>query len=133
MQRRGFLKGLFGGVTAAGLLVTASPQEIEAFASPLVKDSPILLDEQPRQPSSIGQHLYNENGELVAFVTSIDVHVERIDVTTGSDSNVVYAPGHRTVNISAVGVGPLKLSGDGFPRLGSRPDLGAYVNGRWRR
>jgi hypothetical protein len=73
MDRRGFLQGVFGGVAAAGtgLIVSATTQEIEAFESPLAKGDPVMLDANTAT-ASLGQHLYNERGELVAVVTHID-------------------------------------------------------------
>lgn len=107
MNRRGFLQGVFGGVTAAGVIVAASPADIAAFASPMVKDSPVLLDVPSVEPTSIGEHLYNDRGELVAVVRKIELRHRPIDVTTAFDSQRIYVPGPRTFEIYAAGIGEL--------------------------
>jgi hypothetical protein len=72
MERRSFLRGVFGGVTASGLILSASPKEIEAFAAPLEPKQPLVVDPVQaftRQTIEIGEHLYNERGECVAVTT----------------------------------------------------------------
>jgi len=86
MDRRGFLQGVFGGVAASGLIVSATMQEIKAFAAPLRTGDPVVLDGAvSRAGASAGQHLYNEHGELVAIVTRIsnfgDANQFRIEAT----------------------------------------------------
>jgi hypothetical protein len=69
VPRRGFLAGIFGGLVSGGLLVkTATLDEVQAFAAPLAADAPLRV-ETPVLPFP-GQHLYNEEGQLVAVVTS---------------------------------------------------------------
>ena len=70
MERRGFLRGLFGGITSAGLIIAAQPQDVAAFAAPLAENDPVLLDATPLAPIvACGDHLYNQRGEFVAVVT----------------------------------------------------------------
>lgn len=110
MNRRGFLQGLFGGVTAAGVIVAAKPSEIEAFTAPLVKDAPIFVDVPRAQPVGAGEHLYNARGELVAVVMEISLSREAIDVTLASDLNRVYIPGRlMQYEIRAEGVGRVEM------------------------
>src|SRR6187431_1514404 len=71
LDRRGFLKGLIGGVTAAGVVVAASQTEIAAFGSALAKDAPIVLTPSPAEGSLVGHHLYNKRGEIVAIITDV--------------------------------------------------------------
>jgi hypothetical protein len=77
--RRGFLKGLFGGVAGTGLIVLAKPSEIEAFTAPLVEGAPLVLD-QPMADTAVemGQHLYNAQGEVVAIVTELSVAMQQV-------------------------------------------------------
>ena len=111
MDRRGFLHGLFGGVTSAGLIVVASPNQVEAFASGLVKDAPVLLDAPPQKPVVAGEHLYNARGECVAMVTGIRV-------------NGHYLQGG--VTIQATCSGPLEWDGDvQAPRLRGQSNVRA--------
>jgi hypothetical protein len=85
MERRGFLRGLFGGLTSAGLLIAAEPQELAAFASPLGVDDPVVLDAAPVAPIvGEGDHLYNARGELVAVVRTLQ-HVFSGDMKIVAD------------------------------------------------
>jgi hypothetical protein len=117
MNRRGFLSGVFGGITSAGLILRASPSEIEAFASPLVPDQPLMMN----IPSltAVGQELYNKHGDLVAYVSHIEVLRPNLEVTMAGDSHRKYMPSVASVHIQAVGVGPLTWE-DGLPALGGR-------------
>jgi hypothetical protein len=85
-NRRGFLKGLLSGVTATGLIIAAKPEEIAAFTKPLAKDAEIVIDTPTPRAASIGQHLYNEHGELVAVVTDLSIHTPMVDATSWGDS-----------------------------------------------
>lgn len=73
MERRGFLRGLFGGIVGGGVIVAASDEEVARFASPLVADDPMVLEAPQIADVSCGDHLYNERGELVAIVTNIHI------------------------------------------------------------
>jgi hypothetical protein len=118
MDRRGFLQGVFGGITAAGVIVAASPSEIEAFTAPLVRDAPVVLDIPPAPATHIGEHLYNARGELVAFITRVDVVQDRIEMTSAFDSNRVFVPSLQRVEIRAEAVGQLVWDTDRkFQRL----------------
>lgn len=109
MERRSFLKGVFGGLTAAGVIVTASPLEIEAFASPLLRDAPVLLEETPSMAAplgvGVGEHLYNAAGRLVAIVSRLHLITEKVEVTMFGAQNPVYLPGRRHFTIVATGIG----------------------------
>lgn len=114
MDRRNFLQGVFGGVTAAGLIVSAKASEISAYAHGLAPNTPLLIDQPPAITPQIGlaEHLYNSRGELVAMVTDIMVTSGRqqIDVTSHWDSYV-----HRVapeIQIRAIGIGRFELSGN---------------------
>jgi hypothetical protein len=113
MNRRGFLKGVIGGVTATGLVVTASADEIAAFAAPLKHDSPVMVD-VPSPPAEQmppdWTHLYNSSGQLVALVKDVKVNTPRIEVTSAFDNNRLYIPGLPNVQIVAEWVaGPITL------------------------
>lgn len=117
MERRGFLKGAFGGVTAAGLIIAAKPAEIAAFASPLVRDSEVVLDATPMAVGvpQCGEHLYNGRGELVAIIKEIDLSCDSIEVSVWGDSQRSYIPGLQHFEIRARGIGSLEYTGKGFP------------------
>jgi len=114
MDRRGFLKGVFGGVTAAGVIVAASPADIAAFASPLVREAPVVLDVPTKAPAESGEHLYNAAGELVAIIDSFNIRRQTIDVTMAGDLNRVYLPGRLDIDIHARWVGHV----DTYPTFG---------------
>jgi hypothetical protein len=116
MERRGFLKGLFGGVTAAGLIVRANPSDLEAFASPLVKDAPMLVAPPVAEIPELGERLYNADGVCVAIVKRVTVTREQIEATTWGSDQKVYVPGLMSWDIQAAGVGPLRMSGLIVPR-----------------
>lgn len=109
MDRRSFLKGAFGGVVAGGLILQATDAEVAAFANPLKRDEPLIVD-TPAQPNTdgfpiVGKHLYNEHGEMVALVTEVVVTNNVIDVTTLRDSYRVFQPqGPMRLDIRAVGI-----------------------------
>jgi hypothetical protein len=82
MERRSFLQGLFGGVTAGGLILKASPREIEAFAAPLAPEQPVILDAIPVTPNfDRGIVLYNARGERVLEVQSYEYEIRRDGLT----------------------------------------------------
>lgn len=116
MERRGFLKGVFGGITAAGLIVAAKPEEIAAFASPLARDVPILVDVPTvkREGLYSGEHLYNADGECVAVITEIRAHSPAINVTSAFDDIERYMAGLPTVEIRARGVSQVYLGPRGL-------------------
>jgi hypothetical protein len=123
MERRGFIQGLFGGLTAAGLIVAAKPEEIEAFASPLTHGQPLLLDKPEPKHVGLGQHLYNEHGQLVAIVTEVNLVSQPIEVTSFDGSYDTYVSGLRDFEIRATGMGSIHWLGqhqglalEGIPR-----------------
>jgi len=82
MNRRNFLSGVFGGVTAAGLIVAAKPAEIERYAAELVPETPLLPQgttiEQRRKyglvtVASHRAHLDTTGETLHVYVNGIDV------------------------------------------------------------
>lgn len=122
MERRGFLKGLFGGITSAGLIVTATPAEIEAFAQPLKKDEPIDLRRQaPVGVVSPGETLYNALGEQVAVITGIDISTPHVDITSYlGDQREFFIAGPRHIKIHADGICSIDFQGDKFELRGRR-------------
>lgn len=112
MDRRGFLRGIFGGVAAGGLIVAATPQEIEAFSSPLAREQPLSVHPvEPVKPVEVGGELYNAEGELVAYITQIEYGRLEIDVTSHhSEFNEFMVPGLRRARITAEAVGPIDFS-----------------------
>jgi hypothetical protein len=115
MDRRGFLQGLFGGIAAGGVIVTATPEEVRAFATGAREGDPVLLD-QPAQGGVVemGQHLYNARGEVVALITEIVIGRDVVDVTTFHGAPRYVEQSRMTVEIKAVGVGDVEWHGFGL-------------------
>ena len=109
MERRGFLKGMFGGVTAAGVIVAASMEDIAAFANPLTRNEPVFLDAPRSSMVDMGEELYNANGEIVALVKN--VHIEHIREHSADFTNVA---GPLSVRIDVQCVGPIRWKGVQF-------------------
>lgn len=104
MERRSFLQSLVAGVTSAGVIVKATPAEVEAFAAH--PGDPVVLG-RPAIPAAAlpnGMVLYDAQGRPVMRVTEFDVRHDPIDVTMARDISPLYAPGPRTVRLSGVGL-----------------------------
>lgn len=110
MDRRNFLKGAFGGVTAAGLIVAATPAEVEAFASGLKPDQTLVVPESVPVPTvlpEIGEMLFNHKGEPVAILSRL--HMDRDMISIGADRNgfEAFAPGAMRIKMEAIAHGPV--------------------------
>lgn len=128
MQRRNFLQGLFGGITAGGLLLRTEPKAVEALA--LQPEAPLILQPQPITPArEIGGMLYNEQGEAVCFVTEINYSVERMAVSAFGESQKAYIPTLGRYDIRAVGMPGVHLE----THLDRRVSGGVFVNFRNRK
>lgn len=93
MNRRGFLHGLFGGVAAGGVIVTASDEEIARFSRELAAYNPVVVDPTPPAPlPANGEHLYNGRGELVAVVRDLRMSPDGVDITAAC-VGVIHIPG----------------------------------------
>lgn len=106
MDRRNFLQGVLGGVTAGGLVIAASPVDIQAFTSTIAPGSPVALGVGAGLGVRVGDHLYNASGHLVAVVTRAEYQVYPVEVTMAWDNSRVYLPGRRSVSLQAEGIGP---------------------------
>lgn len=101
MERRGFLKGLFGGVAAGGLIVAAKPEEIAAFAGGVQPGDAVAVQVPSAVDLQAGSPLYNGKGELVAHVRTINVRREMEDVTPRGATNTHFIPGLVSVVLEA--------------------------------
>lgn len=112
MERRGFLKGLIGGITSTGLFIAAKPDDVAALALP--HESPILLAPEPMVQPSIerGQELFNARGELVAVVTGVSLTSDRIETTTFGHTNRQYMPRPARVDLRVECLGYVEASVD---------------------
>ena len=103
IERRQFLQGVFGGVTAAGLVVAAPKHIVEAFHVPM--GSPLSIVE-PTFACAVmpGDQLYNAQGQVVAIVDAVNTHRDKIDVTTHNDTYKKFIMGSLNIDIRARGL-----------------------------
>ncbi|MGE0363352.1 MAG: hypothetical protein AB7R67_21750 [Vicinamibacterales bacterium] len=104
LERRSFLQSLVAGVTSAGVLVKATPAEVEAFA--VHRGDAVVLG-RPAIPAAQlpnGMVLYDAAGRAVMRVTSFDVKQEPVDLTSHWDDHRVYVPGDRRVELHGIGL-----------------------------
>lgn len=109
MNRRGFLQGVFGGVTAAGVLVCASPEEIAAYASPMAQNDPVLLGATSKSETSVGEFAYNASGQVIGIIADVRITNHPVDATMHWDSVSHHIPGTVEVDILVKGMGPLSF------------------------
>ena len=121
IERRRFLQGVFGGVTAAGVIVAATPAEIAAL-TPLVADHPVVLDTAPPVivPTHVGEHLYNARGEVVGLIDRVSVDRDTIETTTLGDVGRRFIQGMERIRIEAVGLCTVECRAGRFELRGRR-------------
>lgn len=107
MERRGFLKGLLGSVTAAGIIVEATPADVERFAG--VRGAPVALAAVPAMPMELGEYLFNEAGQRVAIITEVTSFTPWIDATPAAASERVIVAGLPQMELHALVLGPVRL------------------------
>lgn len=109
MERRNFLKGVFGGVTAGGILLRTP--EPETFAGILAPETPLIVAPNDYFAGvDLGHILFNQDGKPVAVITEIATEMSRVDMNRAGDNWTTFAPGYPTVTIRAVCRGPVKLA-----------------------
>lgn len=99
MNRRGFLQGAFGGVTAAGIVICASPDEVAAYTAPMFANEPVIVGTPPQPQTSVGEFVYNERGQVVGVVTEVWGNHYPVNVTRAGDSHNHYIPGTVEINL----------------------------------
>lgn len=114
MDRRGFLKGTFGGVTSAGILIAAGDTDLDAFAKEskvgeVMGVAPLPID---IEQMAIGRLLYDNKGNIVAVVQQINHYLSAHDASGWGDSASTYMRGLSNVRIIATAYGP------GYMRMG---------------
>lgn len=108
MERRSFLKGVFGGATAGGILITACQADVDAFVATVKKNDKIVSS--PLMVSGggfpLGMVLYDHLGRPVAIVESTSREME--DVTSIYDTWKFWKPSKR-MTITAVSLGEINV------------------------
>lgn len=122
LSRRGFM-GVFGGITAAGLIVKATPQEIQAFTAPLVPDAPLALGAPSGTSSAlnIGELVFNSRGEIIGVVEGIEYSVEAVDDTRLGDTYQRFRPGRMHMRLQVAGVCRVGVTAPSFELRGYKP------------
>lgn len=128
--RRSFLKGLFAGVVGggavsgldpdwgkvqAGVVVRATPEEVQAFADPLELEQPIVADQLLEGPDADvfpGETLYNAAGQPVAVVSKLEQTMETMEITGPEDHWTQHVAGAMRLRIEAVGLRAPTWEGD---------------------
>lgn len=110
-DRRRFLKGAFGGVTAAGLLIVGP--DVGAFAECVVPGEDIVCSHLPPAPFEgvdIGNILFNYKGEPVAVITDIKYDIPQLDVTRYGSFQREFVPGAPNITLRATVRGPVNIN-----------------------
>lgn len=102
-DRRGFLQGVFGGVTAAGVIVMA-PERVAAHFTPEIGAPVTLVEPTYSRYVMPGDSLYNAQGQVVAVVRDVSRSRNAIEVTTFNSSTDEYILGILNIDIHAKGV-----------------------------
>lgn len=112
MDRRNFLKGTFGGVTAGGIILAAGIPDTEAFVEQVKIGDPIAASPAITNAPwpNIGEYVFNHQGLIIGVVTGVKANTEIIDVT-GRDSWRSYTPGRRRVTFEVDAIFIDTLSG----------------------
>lgn len=118
MDRRSFLRGTFGGVTASGLVLAGSLNDIELFASDtkpgealVISPVPGVMD--PPIPAAIGYSgdigmlVFNHKGEPLGVIDRVDVCRSHIETTMAGDMFKSYTnSGPSRIKFTVTGYGP---------------------------
>jgi len=91
MERRSFIKGIFGGVAATGLIIKASAEDITKFASSnpegtgvvSVADDPVHVSGAFMQT---GEVLYSHDGKPVGVFTGYETKAHMVDMASMNDN-----------------------------------------------
>jgi len=112
LSRRGFLTGtLMAAATAGTALLTATPEEIQAFGKPLVgpvrvmQPDPIPIVADMRPMGEAGEFVYNHKGDIIGVISEMTVTREPIDVTSYGMDWRAYRSGLLEVRYTVVGTG----------------------------
>lgn len=109
MDRRSFLKGTFGGVSAAGaLILTATPADVAKFATETPLGTPVASSTLQTKEFGLpdyGEFVFNSQGMPIGVVTSINMYQDSVDVTMSHHENRQYMPGLKRIELSVSVIG----------------------------
>ena len=107
MDRRGFIRGAFGGVTSAGIILAAPSDAVEAFVSQVRRNDPLAVAiDSPGMKVEPGHWVFDREGNMLGVIESLDAHNTGIDVASLGDPRPQYIPGVSTVKATVVMYGP---------------------------
>lgn len=105
MGRRGFLKGVFSGVAAGGIVIAAGIPDTQAFMEQVRIGDPVAAAvDPPLTQLAPGSYLYNQRDRIVAVVTSVHSTDAQVDVTMAGSISREYMIGDGRVEITALGI-----------------------------
>lgn len=109
MDRRGFLKGAFGGVAAGGIVIAAAGADIEAFVSKVKKGDAVGAAATTNSGSctlpSAGEFVFNHNGLPIGIVEGYTSSSCIIDASSFGDTHSQLISGIGTVKMSVMVAG----------------------------
>lgn len=105
MDRRKFLQGTFGGVTAGGIILAAGAPDIEAFVAMAKKDEPLIAAPGQFAGVEVGLILFNYLHQPVAVVKEIRQVMATNNATRWGSSWEEQVPGLVTTEITAIAQG----------------------------
>lgn len=105
MDRRGFLKGTFGGVAAGGLIIAAAPLDVVEFVEKVKKGDPMGVA-IPHTMPGIGHAVFDSVGHAIGVIEDIDRGISVADVSRAGDPYRTVQPyGHPRVIYKVVAYG----------------------------
>lgn len=106
MNRRGFLRGTFGGAVAGGIVIaTGLPDSKEFVESVKVGDPVAAAHFDTTDPPEYGEMVFNKAGVCIGFITDIKVETEILDASLGwypNDGFKHFVPGLRSATATVV-------------------------------
>lgn len=119
MERRNFIKGVFGGVAAGALIVNASDAEVLEFANPLKIGDPIQTAVTPNRGDLMvrsGEVVFNSEGKIIGVITDVRVSTQYIDTGVSESGFMMAAPGHRRAEFTVLAQGPVDVVAQSWGR-----------------
>ncbi len=108
MNRRNFITGVFGGVTAAGLIIKSPDM---AFGAPMPEpESPLIIAPPAFANADAGQMVFDSNGNPLGIIQSVHYNREMHDVTHAGDQWTNYHGGLHTVEMRVIAYGQVQLA-----------------------
>ena len=114
MERRNFLRGVFGGVAAGGLILKATDADVAHFASGLGMGSPVEAAYNIKPGiAELGNFVYDHKGAILGVIS--DFHYQRgVHQWESWDGTSGAVPGLINASLTVQVMGPITIG----PSLG---------------